>query len=176
MHVLLGFVRVVPLGLGLESAGLLVEFDRRQVDVHDAFERVDDGACTQRLDAADSCRTIPQADGIVIAVRKSKSHQEPARRVDAERVDQFLAQEAHGRRAENDHALLVQTDDALVGAKVEQFGQLQIVDAHASTILRRHGPTNIEDAVSDADCLTPSRQAAAGRSQASRTDAPDRFI
>src|SRR4051812_767487 len=39
MHVLLGFIGVVPLYLRLEAAGLLVEFDRRHGDVHDAFER-----------------------------------------------------------------------------------------------------------------------------------------
>ena len=47
---------------------------------------------------------------------------------EAERVDEFLAQQPHGRGAEQDDALLVQADDALIRPKIEQLRQMMGLD------------------------------------------------
>ena len=43
----------------------------------------------------------------------------------AERVDELLAQQAHRRRAQDDDALLVQPDDALIRPEIEQLGEVE---------------------------------------------------
>ena len=58
-----------------------------------------------------------------------------ARGVGPERVDQFLPQQAHRGRTEDDHSLLVEPNDTFVRPKVEQFGELQAAIIHLSTIL-----------------------------------------
>src|SRR5207244_3901144 len=145
MYVLLGLVRVVPVLMRLEPASLLVEFDRSELDLHDSLEGVHHRTCPEGVDAAAACRSITQAHRIVIAVSESKPHQETACGLEAQCVDEFLSYKPHRRRTQNDHPLLVQADDAIVGTKVEQFGQVQAVDVHVSTIPRQHRPSNIED-------------------------------
>ena len=72
-------------------------------------------------------RALPQIDGVVVTVREPEPHQEAPSRLEPERVDQFLSHQAHRGGAEDDDALLVEPDDALVGPEIEQFGELQIV-------------------------------------------------
>ena len=50
-----------------------------------------------------------------------------------ERVDELLSQQAHRGRAQDDDALLVQPDDALIGPEIEELGELQWLAGHVNT-------------------------------------------
>jgi hypothetical protein len=73
----------------------------------------------------------------VVTIREPKPHEQTACRLRTERVDQLLSQETHRRRAEDDDALLVEPDDALVGPEVQELGELQATVIHLFTILLR---------------------------------------
>ena len=51
-------------------------------------------------------------------------------RLEPQRVDELLAQQAHGRRAQDDDALLVQPDDALIGTEIEHLGEVEVLQIH----------------------------------------------
>ena len=142
MDVLLGFVGIVPLDLGLEAAGLRIELDRCEIGADDAFQRVHDRAGTQSVDWTGPCGAIAQADRVVIPVRETKPHEEAASGVRPQRVDQLLSQQAHRGRTEDDHSLLVEPNDAFIGPKVEELGQLQTSIVHLLTISRHTHAAN----------------------------------
>jgi len=60
----------------------------------------------------------------VVPVCIPEAQEQSPRGLDAQRVDEFLAQEAHGRRAEDDDALLVQPDDALIGSEINELREV----------------------------------------------------
>ena len=122
MYVLLGLVRVVPVLVRFEPADLLVEFNGSELDLDDSLQGMHHRSCPEGVDTANARRSITQAHRIVIAVGEPKPHQQTACGLDAQRVDQFFSDKPHRRRTQNDHPLLVQADDPLVGTKVEQFG------------------------------------------------------
>jgi hypothetical protein len=64
----------------------------------------------------------------VVSVCEPKPKQNAAGSVEPESVDELLSHEAHRGRAEDDHALLVQPNDALIGPKIEQLGKVQFVE------------------------------------------------
>ena len=68
---------------------------------------------------------IAQTDGIMVAIGKPKSQQEPSRGVRSEGVDQLLVQQPHRGSAENDNALLVKANDPLVGTEIQNFGEME---------------------------------------------------
>ena len=70
-------------------------------------------------------RACPQIDGVVISVCEAEPKQDAARCVQPQRIDELLSHEAHRGRAEDDDALLVQPNDALIRPKIEQFGEVQ---------------------------------------------------
>ena len=82
---------------------------------------------TEAVHRAAPVRACPQIDGVVVSVGEPEPKQDAARGLQPERVDELLSHEAHGRRAEDDDALLVQSNDALIGPEIEQFGEVQIV-------------------------------------------------
>ena len=96
-----------------------------------------DRAGTQPVEWIGPRGPIAQADRVVIAVGKTKPHEQAARGFGPQRVDQLLSQQAHRGRAEDDDALLVEPNDAFIRPKIEQFGELQTTIVHRSTILRR---------------------------------------
>jgi hypothetical protein len=136
MRVLLRLVRVVPGELGLEAAALAA-VDADHLGAHDAFERVQDGAGAEPLDGIAPLEALAQIDGVVVPVRIPEPDEEAPRQVPPEGVDQLLAQQSHCRRAEDDDALFVQTDDAEVRTEVEQFRQLQPVELGVRRVRHR---------------------------------------
>jgi hypothetical protein len=134
MDMLLGFVRIVPFDLGLEAAGLRIEFHGGKIGPHDAFERVHDRAGAQSIEWIGPVGAIAQADGVVIAVREAKPHEKAARGFGPEGVDQLFSQQAHRGRTEDDDSLLVQPDNTFIRPKIEQFDELQATVIHRSTI------------------------------------------
>ena len=63
----------------------------------------------------------------MVSVCKPEPKQDAASCLQAERVDELLSHQAHRGRAEDHDALLVQPNNALVGPKIEQLGEVQIV-------------------------------------------------
>ena len=72
----------------------------------------------------------------MVAVGKAETKQNAPRRFESKRIDELLPHEAHGGRAEDDHALLVQTDDPLVGTKVQELGEMQRLRARSVRLCR----------------------------------------
>ena len=134
MDMLLSFIRIVPFDLRLEAAGLRIEFHRREIGPHNAFECVNNRAGSQSVEWIGPVGTIAKADGVVVAVGKAKPHEKAARGFGPERVDQLFSQQAHRGRAEDDHPLLVEPNDTFIRPKVEQFDELQATVIHRSTI------------------------------------------
>ena len=134
VHVLLCLVRVVPHQLALELSAALVEAP--DLDPHDALERVQHGAGAQAVGGRRPGRTLAQVHRVVVAVGEPEAQQQAPRHVDAERVDQLLAQQAHRRRAQDHDALVVQPDHPEIGAEVEQLGQLHPIEGDGAA----HGP------------------------------------
>lgn len=87
----------------------------------DSFERVQHGAGSKSFDRAGPVRAVAQTHGVVIAIGKSESEEQATGGVGSERVDEFLAQQPHRRGAQDDDALFVEPDDALVGAEIEEL-------------------------------------------------------
>ena len=139
VHVLFGFIGVVPLGLGVEMPARRVEVDGRHLGSHDALERVHGGAGPQSVHRIRPGGSIAQTDRVVIAIGETEAHEKAARRLRPQRVDQLLPKQSHSRRAEDDDPLLVEPDDAFVRTEFEQFGQLQRSVAHRPTILPPSG-------------------------------------
>ena len=86
--------------------------------------RVQHDAGTQPFERIRPLRPVAQAHGVVVPVGVAKPQEQAPRRFEPERVDELLAQQAHGRRAQDDDALLVQPDDALVRPKIEELRQM----------------------------------------------------
>ena len=63
----------------------------------------------------------------MIPVRVPEPQQQAPRGLESQRVDELLPQQAHRRRAQDDDALLMQADDALIRAKIEQFSEIEMV-------------------------------------------------
>ena len=124
----------MPFDLRREVAGLRIEFHRREIGSHNAFEGVHHGAGSQSVEWIGPVGTIAEADGVVVAVRKAKPHEQPARGIGSQRVDQLLSQQAHRGRTEDDHPLLVEPNDTFIRPEVEQFHELQATVVHRSTI------------------------------------------
>ena len=129
MDVLLGLVRVMPAHLLLESSALFVVVDALNLGPDDAFLGMEHRAGPKAIDRATPIRARAQVDGIVVAVREPEPEQDAPRRLEPERVDELLAHQAHRGRAQDDDALFVQSNDALIGSEIEQFGEMQIVTA-----------------------------------------------
>ena len=92
-------------------------------------KRMEHRAGAKAVDRTAPIRARPQIDGVVVSVGEPEPKQDAAGRLQPERVDELLSHEAHRGRAEDDDALLVQPNDALIRPKIEQFGEVQIVAA-----------------------------------------------
>ena len=67
---------------------------------------------------------VAQTDGVVIPVDIAKPQEQPPCSFKVERIDELLAQQAHRRRAQKDHALFVQPDDSLIGPEIKDLGEM----------------------------------------------------
>ena len=64
----------------------------------------------------------------MIPVSEPESKQQSPRRLESERVDELLAQQSHGRRAQDHDALFVQPDNALIGTKIQELREMERLD------------------------------------------------
>jgi hypothetical protein len=111
----------------------LVEVSRRGVVIkpanlgtNDAFEGLKHRTIPNSVHWTRPLRPLAQVHRIVISVGEPESNRDPSGSLKAQRIDQLFAEEAHGRRAQNDDSLLVQSDNPLIGPKVEQFCEVQV--------------------------------------------------
>ena len=125
MQVLLGDVGVVPLNVLLESAGRRIVLDPDDLSAHDPFQPMEDSAGTKPFERIHPSGSVAQADSVVIPVRKAEPEHKTPRGLDAQCVNQLFAQQPHGRGTENDDALLVQPDDALIRTEIEHLGEIE---------------------------------------------------
>ena len=130
MDMLLGNIRVVPDDFFFEPAGRGIMVDLDDLGSNDAFEpgQRDDG--TQPFDRIGPFGAVAQAHGVVIPIRITKSEKQPACRLEAQRVNELLAEQAHRSGAEDHDALFVQTNDPLIWPKIQQFRQIQVLEIH----------------------------------------------
>ena len=94
----------------------------------DAFEPVKYHAGAKPFQRVRPCGSVAQADGIVVPVGVAEPHHQTPRRLGPERLHELVAQQAHGSRAQDDHALLVKADDALVWAEIQHLGEVDVLD------------------------------------------------
>ena len=131
MQMLLGLVRVVPDHLLFKAACGFVVFDPDHVGANDPLERMQHGAGAKPLFGAGPCRSVAQTHGIVIAVSETESKQQSSRCLESERVDELFAEQPHGCRAQDDDALFVQPDNALIGTKIQELREMERLDRRA---------------------------------------------
>ena len=103
-------------------------FDADDLGSDDAFEPVKHRAGAEPFQWVRPCRSVAQADGIVVTVCVAKPQHQTPRRLGPQRCDELLAQQAHGSRAQDDDALLVKADDALVWAEIQNLGEVDVLD------------------------------------------------
>ena len=127
VHVLLRHVRVVPAHFLLESPRCGVVFDADDLGADDPFEPVKHGAGAKPLERSRPRGSVAQADGIVVPVGVAEPQHQTPRRLEPQRFDELLAQQAHGGRAQDDHALLVEADDPLIGAEIQHLGEVDVL-------------------------------------------------
>ena len=125
VYVLFGHVGVVPDHVLLESAGGGIVLDFRDVSPHDAFESVKDRTRTEPFQGVRPVGPIAQTHRIVVPVRIPKPQHQTPGRLEPQGIDELLAQQAHGGRAEDDNPLLVEPDDALIRAEIEHLAEIQ---------------------------------------------------
>src|SRR3954464_5306576 len=73
----------------------------------------------------------------MVPVCVPEAQEQSPRRLDAQCVDEFLAQEAHGRRAEEDDPLLVEPDEALIGSEINELREVVGLDLNRVARRRR---------------------------------------
>ena len=105
-----------------EQAGLVAHRTR----ANDAFQGMEHRPCAKAVLRVAPIRSRPQIDRVVVSVREPEPKQHAAGGLEPERVDELLSHETHRGRAEDDDSLLVQSNDPLIGPKIEQFGEVKI--------------------------------------------------
>ena len=65
-------------------------------------------------------RPLAEVDRVMVPVGVPESNRHTPRRFESKGVDQLFLQQSHGRRTQDDDTLLVQPDDPLVRAEVQQ--------------------------------------------------------
>jgi hypothetical protein len=140
VHVLLGHVRIVPDDFLLEPSRRGVVLDPGDLRANDAFESVKHRAGSNSLDWIGPVRSFAQVDRVVVSVGVPESNRHASRSFESKGIDQLFPQQSHGRRTQDDDPLLVQPDDALVRAKVQQFREMRIAwgGIVVATLLRLH--------------------------------------
>ena len=86
----------------------------------------------------------------MVSVRVAKPQHQAPRGLEPQRVDEFFAQQPHGSGAQDDDALLVQADDALIRPEIEDLSDMEVSEIdllrqrregfHGSRLLHSSGP------------------------------------
>jgi hypothetical protein len=128
VHVLFGHVGVVPDYVLLESAGRSIVFDLDDVGSDDTLEPMKDDSSTNPFKRTRPFGPVAQTDGIVVPVRVSESKHQTSGRLETKGINELPAQQTHGGRTQNDDALFVQPDDALIRPEIENLSQVEVLE------------------------------------------------
>jgi hypothetical protein len=124
VYVLFGRVGIVPEHFLLESTGSGVMFDLGDFGPDNAFKPVKYCTYPEAFQWGCPFRSIAQAHRIVIPVCVPEPQHEASRGLKSQRVNEFLPQKTHCGSAQNDDALLMEPDDPLIRAEIEQRGEV----------------------------------------------------
>jgi hypothetical protein len=67
----------------------------------------------------------------VVPVRVPKPQHQASRRVEPQGVNELLTQQTPGCRAQDDDALFMQPDNALIWTEIENLGEVEMLQIHA---------------------------------------------
>jgi hypothetical protein len=138
LQVLLGLEGVPPQRLGLETGRARVFRQPHDVRVHDALDPVERGAQADPVERIGPLDFGPKVDGVVVAAGESEPDEQPASHVDAARRNELAPEHAEGRGADQEDALFVEPDYALVGPDLEKVRQPEVGVGPHGTTGRRH--------------------------------------
>ena len=138
LQVLLGLEGEPPQRLGVEAVRPRVIRQAHEVRVHEALDAMEHGPQPHPVERVGPLDLRPQVDGVVVTVGESEPDQEPAGGLDADRRDELAPEHTERHGADQEDALFVKPDYALVGPELEQVRQPEVeVGPHCST-RRRH--------------------------------------
>ena len=100
--------------------------DPGDLRANDAFECVKHRAGSNALDRIGPVRSLAEVHRVVVSVGVPESNRHASGRFESKGIDQLFPQQSHGRRTQDDDTLLVQPDDALIGAKIQQFREMRV--------------------------------------------------
>jgi hypothetical protein len=98
---------------------------------NDAFEPVKDDASADPFERTRPLGPVAQTHGIVVPVRVPKPQHQASRRVEPQGVNELLTQQTPGCRAQDDDALFMQPDNALIWTEIENLGEVEMLQIHA---------------------------------------------
>ena len=130
VDVLFGRVGIVPQHFLLESTGSGIVFDLGDFGPDNSLKPVKYGPRPEAFQWCGPIRSSAQTHRIVVPVRVPKPQHQASRRLQTQRVNKLLAQETHGGSAQDDDALLVEPDDPVIRAEIEQRGEVEVLDIH----------------------------------------------
>jgi len=102
-------------------------FDLDDVGSDDTLEPMKDDSSTNPFKRTRPFGPIAQTHGIVVPVRVSEPEHQPSRRLESQGINELPAQQTHGGRTQNDDALFVQPDDALIRPEIENLSQVEVL-------------------------------------------------
>jgi len=82
---------------------------------------VDRRGCPHPVEGVGPAELVLEVDCVVVAVGEAEPQQDAARGFDAQRLDEFLPQQAHRGGAQDDDPLLAEPDQALARAEIEDL-------------------------------------------------------
>jgi hypothetical protein len=68
--------------------------------------------------------------GVTVPVGVAEAREEPARGPEAQRLDELAAEDSQDVGIVEQHPLIVERDDPVAGAEIEQLGHLQLAGPH----------------------------------------------
>ena len=99
-------------------------------DAMSALERVQHRAGPVTVKRVGPLRPVAQADGVVISIRKPEPQHQTTCDLGPQCVDQLLSHQPHRGGAEDNDALFVQADEALLRSKIQQLAQMGVFKIH----------------------------------------------
>ena len=140
MDVLFSDVRIVPKHFLLESPRRSVMLDLADVCANDALEGMKHRTRPNSFYWISPLRSLAEVHRVVIPVSEPEPNRHASGGFDSQGIDELFTHKPHGRRAENDDTLLVQPNDSLMWAEIEQLCKVQLLAIRCvvATWLRLH--------------------------------------
>ena len=105
-------------------------FDPGDLGPDNPFKPVKYGTRPEAFQRVCPFGSVAQAHRIVVPVRVPEPQHQASRRLQSQRLNELLAQETHGGRAQDDDALLMEPDDPLIRTEIENLGEVEVLQIH----------------------------------------------